>query len=595
MSQVLITAARTVGGLAYQEIIAEMDRELTKIIEDFDRAVNIEALRRSKETGKWLLSRCFMLNGCTEQELLLRRLKHIDTGYNRQLCCMGGTREALLSQVVAWATDESAQKDGSNMFWIYGLPGIGKTSLAHSICARLHDRKHLAGAFFCRRDDPILDKPGNILPTLIHNLTITFPPFRRVVAEHLRNDPNVSPESMKETLLPDLINSLPRHPNHTLVFVIDALDECGDTRSRPGILKALTDTGAQAPWLRIIITSRPEVDIQRFFDAPTRSSHLRYDLATDQEASADLRTFAQQEFNLVASGWHLATPWPDESLFDRIISRANGLFIFIKTLVLALNNCADPTKFLEAALHGSSGAGLTSLYGLYSNILRARISHSCTEFQRTIGVLLATASYRALCEETIAELAGVSQNLVKKWVDGLSSMLFRDEGANGVIRVRHLSISDFFLSDECPRDYHVDLQDANIQLGIACLTTMLAQLRFNICKLEDSRLANAEIKDLQSRIRQNISDALQYSCLYWSNHLCSSPKNDNERVWKHLRKFFEGPCSLFWIEALSLMGMVSMSIPSLRRVTLTWVRVSIAPGWSLFLFYVNSYPNIPLA
>ena len=581
MSHVLNTAARTVGGLAYrahQETIADMDRELANVIEDFDRAMNIEALRRSKETGTWLLSRCFMLSGCAEQELLLRRLKRIDTSYNRQFCCMGGTREALLSKVVTWATDESAQKDGGNMFWIYGLPGIGKTSLAHSICAKLHDRKHLAGAFFCRRDDPILDKPRNILPTLIHNLTIAFPPFRRVVAGHLRNDPNVTPESMKETLLPDLIRSLPRPPNHTLVFVIDALDECGDTRSRPGILKALTEAGVQAPWLRIIITSRPEVDIQRFFDAPTLSSHFRYDLGADQEANDDLRTFAQQEFNLVASDWHLSTPWPDKSLFERVISRANGLFIFIKTIALSLDNCADPTESLEASLQGSSGAGVTPLYGLYSNILRAQISHSNTAFRQTIGVVLTTASYRALCEETIAELAGVKPNLVKKWVDRLGSLLYRDEGANGVIRVRHLSISDFFIGDECPSDYHVDLRDANIQLGIVCLTTMLDQLRFNICKLEDSRLANADIRDLQSRIRQSISDALQYSCLYWSHHLCFSGKSDNEHVWERLRKFFEGPQVLFWIEVLSLMGMVSVSIPSLRRVLSTWIKVSIIPA-----------------
>ena len=67
---------------------------------------------------------------------------------------------------------------------------------------------------------------------------------------------------MKESFLLDLIRSLPHHPTHTLVFVIDALDECGDTLSRPGILRALTDTAAIAPWLRIIITSRPEINIQ---------------------------------------------------------------------------------------------------------------------------------------------------------------------------------------------------------------------------------------------------------------------------------------------------------------------------------------------
>ena len=59
----LITAGRTVGGLAYMERIEVLDGELTKVIEDFDRAVNVEALRRTKETGKRSSSRYFMLSG----------------------------------------------------------------------------------------------------------------------------------------------------------------------------------------------------------------------------------------------------------------------------------------------------------------------------------------------------------------------------------------------------------------------------------------------------------------------------------------------------------------------------------------------------
>ena len=47
-----ITAARIIGGPE----IEEMERELTGVIEDFDRAVNVEALRRAKEAGKYLLS-----------------------------------------------------------------------------------------------------------------------------------------------------------------------------------------------------------------------------------------------------------------------------------------------------------------------------------------------------------------------------------------------------------------------------------------------------------------------------------------------------------------------------------------------------------
>jgi len=506
-----------------------------------------------------------------EQELLFRRLKPVETGYHRKLRCMDGTRQSLLNQIVEWVANKSGQQNvlQGNTYWIFGSPGIGKTSLAHSICANLHERNHLIGAFFCQRDDSNLSEPINILPTFVYKLAIIFPPFRTIVAKHLRDDPNLTPESMKGSLFLDFLPSLPRHLEHTLVFVIDALDECGNHQNRQDVLKSLTDAAALAPWLKIIITSRPEIDIERFFRGLTSSSYSSYDLATDQEASDDLRTFARSQFASVASRWHLDTAWPEESDFNKLISRANGLFIFIKTLILALEICEDVEESLKETLQGSAGTGLESLYRLYSSILKAH--RNIGGFWRMI-VVITTAQYRPLCEEPIAKLTGVKPNLVKKWVDALSSLLYRDEGANGAIRVRHLSISDFFLSDRC--EYQVNLRKAHAQQGTACFETMVKGLRFNICGLEDSRLANADIRDLPSRVKQNVSEPLQYSCLHWSDHLCSSANRDERLlVLGDLKTFFEGLYPLFWIEVLSITGMVPIGAQSLRRL-LSWVRVS---------------------
>ena len=513
-----------------------------------------------------------------EQDLLLSRLKDVKTGYDRDLCCMEGTRKSLLKQVIAWVTKGLEQSDGRNTYWIYGAPGIGKTSLAHSICASLHDKKQLAGAFFCQRDDQELREPRNILPTLIRKLAILFPPFRRIVAECLHNYPSVTLESMQPTLFPEFIRKLPRPPKTTLVFVIDALDECGSTQSRPGILNALTEAAAHAPWLRVIITSRPEVDIQHFFDGATQLSHLRYDLTANKETTSDLRIFAEYRFNRVASSRCLQSPWPERLLLDGVISRAAGLFIFIETLALALEYIYEPTKLLEAILQDSSCPGLASLYGLYTHIIRARRVQRNAEFRRMIGVLLITAPYRPLCEATISELVGVRPDVVRMWVEDLGSMFYRDEGASGRIRVRHMSISDFFMSNGSQGDYQVNLRGAHWELGIACLEKMVEELRFNICGLEDPRLANADVKGLASRIKGNISEALQYSCLYWTNHLCFTPDTGERRVWDMLRKFFGGPYALFWVEVLSIMGMLRIGVPSLRELTSKLVRVSTAPA-----------------
>jgi len=45
-------AARTISGPAYPEMIKEIDKESTKVIEDLDCAMNFEALRLVNETSK---------------------------------------------------------------------------------------------------------------------------------------------------------------------------------------------------------------------------------------------------------------------------------------------------------------------------------------------------------------------------------------------------------------------------------------------------------------------------------------------------------------------------------------------------------------
>jgi len=347
---------------------------------------------------------------------------------------------------------------------------------------------------------------------------------------------------------------------------------CDESHSlNTGVLKALTDATACAPWLKVIITSRQEVDIQRFFDGPTQTSHLRCDLTADEETTSDLRIFAEHRFNKVASTRHFQSPWPEPSLLDRLIDRAAGLFIFIETLASALIRCHNANELLARTLHDSAGPGLASLYDLYASIVKARRVRSGAEFKRVIGVFLITAPYRPLCEETIAELAGVNLDLVKMWVEDLGSLFYRDEGAGGGIRVRHLSISDSMIVRATVRSTF-ETQIWN-WVSLASRRWLNGSVSTSAgSKIPGSR--NADVKGLASRIKENISDALQYSSLYWSNHLCFTPDTGEKRVWDMLRKFFEGQYPLFWVEVLSIMRMLGIGVPSLRALTSKLVKVS---------------------
>jgi Cdc6-like AAA superfamily ATPase len=185
---------------------------------------------------------------------------------------MEGTRTAILEDIASWVAKSfphdtrSDGDDSSNMFWLYGIPGIGKTSVANSLCDRLRRSGNLAGGFFCRRYDPVLCEPKRVLPTLIYKLVEMWGPFRKEITRALHDDPQLNPESTRGELLLKALRSLKRYPSRTLVLVIDALDECGEPDTRAPLLQSLKEAGSRAPWLKIIVTSRPEYDITSFFN-----------------------------------------------------------------------------------------------------------------------------------------------------------------------------------------------------------------------------------------------------------------------------------------------------------------------------------------
>ena len=214
-----------------------------------------------------------------------------------------------------------------------------------------------------------------------------FPPFRRMVADRLRKDQNLTPKTLKDTLFLDFIRNLPRHPTHALVFVVDALDECGDDWSRPGLLKVLTEAAAHAPWLKVIITSRPEADIQHFFDAPNAWPHLRYDLAEDQDASADLQTFAHSKFGLVASKWYLSAPWAFQVLADLL-----PIEIWRDILLFAVEPDVGPSVFATTCMASTFVHFMRQVNGLYMEYMRRRatLRRVCRAWNQT---LLSTNSW----------------------------------------------------------------------------------------------------------------------------------------------------------------------------------------------------------
>jgi len=123
----------------------------------------------------------------------------------------------------------------------------------------------------------------------------------------------------------------------------------------------------------------------------------------------------------------------------------------------------------------------------------------------------------------------------------------------------HTSFRDFLTNKEKSGDFCVGLRDAHRQLAHSCLGLLLNDLKFNICNLESSYLANNDVKDLNARLDKSIPPALLYACRFWDDHLGHTDfKTD---LFGKLQTFFKEKF-LFWLEALSLTSNMGLASPA---------------------------------
>lgn len=120
----------------------------------------------------------------------------------------------------------------------------------------------------------------------------------------------------------------------------------------------------------------------------------------------------------------------------------------------------------------------------------------------------------------------------------------------------------------CPAKFWVEPESLNVQIASRCVEVMFKELKFNICGLETSYVPNKEINGLSDRVDECISMQLRYSCLYWSDHLLESGKKKlPDQLQGMLEAFVEKPLVLYWMEALSLMGILHSALTILDQST----------------------------
>ncbi|KAF9781009.1 hypothetical protein BJ322DRAFT_1082678 [Thelephora terrestris] len=322
-------------------------------------------------------------------------------GYNHRnrRGCLKGTRTILLDEIEKWAWDESR----SPIFWLNGLAGAGKSTIAQTVAERCFANGNLGASFFFSGDTSLRnhDDPNAFFLTLAFQLAHKYPNFRHALVPHLRSNPDIAYESL-EIQADRLIASPLRSANIATVIVVDALDECKDKESQPAIISAMETIIDRVPEVKFFITSRPDPQIKGRFRSLSRIAEVSalHDTAPDL-IDNDIRVFLMRELSGLATQRGLKN-WPTAAQLDLLRDRAARLFVYAVATVRFLRNTPrTPDKRYttierskEDTIHEGTVQGVHrgfSLDSLCTSILQASFAHNTAEDNTLVRSVLAAA------------------------------------------------------------------------------------------------------------------------------------------------------------------------------------------------------------
>ncbi|KAH7338979.1 hypothetical protein B0J17DRAFT_754519 [Rhizoctonia solani] len=150
--------------------------------------------------------------------------------------------------------------DSPKVYWMTGMAGTGKTTIAYSLSKRLDEQGQLGASFFCSKDSSDCSDANRIVPTIASQLAQYSRTFQQSLCQILENDPGVRTLSV-ERQLATLIFDILRDSNqrniikNTTVIVIDALNECRDQTAIKLMVNALLRHSAFLPF-KVFVTSQ---------------------------------------------------------------------------------------------------------------------------------------------------------------------------------------------------------------------------------------------------------------------------------------------------------------------------------------------------
>ncbi|SLM39419.1 WD40/YVTN repeat-like-containing domain, partial [Lasallia pustulata] len=497
--------------------------------------------------------------------------------YSRQHdpTCLPDTRVDLLREIYTWADG----KDGRFIYWLNGLAGTGKSTIARTVARKYFENGQLGASFFFSRGGGDVGHASKFFTTIAVQLAQKSQSLQRYIGDAVRKNANIATQSLGDQWRQVVLGPLSKlsgdsYPS-SYIFVIDALDECDNNEDIRTILKLLAEAQTfQTIPLRVLLTSRPEIPIRHGFYQIPETEHQVFVLHHISPSIIDHDITIFLKYNLGLIGQRkpsLSASWPGEETVNQLVQIASGLFIWAATACRFIQEVGKVIliqKRLAAILQiGSSIVGEQPekhLNEIYTTVLRHSIPAKGSEEEKEeilsmlrdiLGSIVTLLS--PLSIHSLSRLLNFQSEEVDDCLEDLHAILDIPRDHTRLLRLHHPSFRDFLLKkDRCnDSNFWVDEKPANETLAARCIQLMSTSLKEDICGVTIPGTLVADIQ--RPRVEQCLPLEVQYACLHWVKHLRRSDAQlrDNDYVHQFLQKHL-----LHWLEALGWMQKISEGI-----------------------------------
>lgn len=354
--------------------------------------------------------------------------------------CFEGTRVKLLGDIKRWVEGETGSQ---SIYVLYGIAGIGKSTIAKTLAEYSAQSKYLAASFFFSRDEEGRRTPRGFFPTLAYQLACNET-FTCYVREALQQDPDAPHRAIQmqfDSLIAQPLKRAAFRREKPLLIVVDALDECDDDSA--SILTILAHNIPKIPHLKVFITTRPELHIQIALDQYHDYEQFHMQDIEHSVVEADIKLYLEFRlspaevrkafFRLRPPLWELT-----EKQMILLVGVSGKLFIVASTAAdfILDPKRAAPAKRIAALLDGVSpndfsGSKYAIMDDVYTRIIRAAqpdpIDDWFDQFRAFVGTIILLQD--PLPCDTLAALLGVDVNEIIGTLSNLHSLLAPSEKA----------------------------------------------------------------------------------------------------------------------------------------------------------------------